>query len=170
MDCLIWSQSCYTGKISSIKNFTLNSWICAVHGHEPTIPLQSLQQHLASQNIFHDFTCILTVALVQDNIRQSMMIIVFFDAKTQSFSSKTFHSTHMSGCCCKVLAKYLTCILLLQCNSWCKPLLSLSSSRIGLIWNNAARYIQVNGVKVFLYETSRPCNSKYTCRITAAAA
>ena len=53
-----------------------------------------------------------------------------------------------------VVAKYLACLLLLQCNSWCKSLLNLNSSSIGLIWNNAARYIQINGVKVFLYETS----------------
>ena len=47
-----------------------------------------------------------------------------------------------------VWAKYLTCLLLLQYNSWCKPLLSLNLA-VELIWNNAAKYIQVNDVKVF---------------------
>ena len=37
-----------------------------------------------------------------------MMVIVLLDAKTQSFSCKTFSSAHMSGRCCMVLAKYLT--------------------------------------------------------------
>ena len=37
-----------------------------------------------------------------------MMITVLFDAKTQSFSCKTFSPAHMSGCCCMVLAKYRT--------------------------------------------------------------
>ena len=57
-----------------------------------------------------------------------MMMIVLLGAKTQSFSCKTFHSAHVSGCSCMVLAKYLSSLLLLQCNFWCKLLLSINSS------------------------------------------
>ena len=50
------------------KKFTSNSGICTVHGHEPVIPLhiplQSLQLHMESFDIFYDFTCLLTVALI----------------------------------------------------------------------------------------------------------
>ena len=87
----------------------------------------------ASENKFYDFTCTFTVALVQDYMNQSMMVIVLLDAKTQSFSCKTFSSAHMSGCCCMVLAKYLPSLLPLQCNSLCKPLLIIISSSIGVI-------------------------------------
>ena len=94
---------------------------------------------------------------------QFMMIIELLDAKTQSFCCKTFFSAHMSGCC-MVFAKYLPSLSLLQYNLWCKPLLILNSSSIGQIWNNAARCIQVTGVKVFFNETSRSCSSRYTYR------
>ena len=93
-----------------------------------------------------------------------MMIFELLDAKTQSFSCKTFFSAHMSGCCCMVLAKYLPILSLLQYNLWRKPLLSLNSSSIGQVWNNAARCIQVTGVKVFFNETSRSCSSNNTYR------
>ena len=52
-----------------------------------------------------------------------------------------------------VLAKYLACLLLMQYNTWCKPLLIASILSVEFIWNNAAKCIKVNGVKVFLYET-----------------
>ena len=50
------------------------------------------------------------------------MMIVLLGAKTQSFSFKTFHSAHVSGCSCSLV------LLLLQCNFWCKLLLSINSS------------------------------------------
>ena len=64
--------------------------LSTVNVHEPIMLLQGLYCTLASENKFYDFTCTFTVALVQDYMRQSMMIIVLFDAKTQSFSCKTF--------------------------------------------------------------------------------
>ena len=101
------------------QNFHLKCWICAaVHGHKHnntfTGPVTALWYLKIN---FYDFTCTFTVALVQDYMRWSMMIIVLFEAKTQSFSCKTFSSAHISGCCCMVLATYLPSLLLLQCNS-----------------------------------------------------
>ena len=114
---------CHRIKRSDFKNFTSTCWICALHGHESTVLYKACSCTLASENKFYHFTCTFTVALVQDYMRQSMMIIVLFDAKTQSFSCKNFSSTHMSGCYCMVLAKYLTNLLLLQCNFKSKLLL-----------------------------------------------
>ena len=46
-----------------------------------------------------------------------MMMIDLLDANPRVLAEKTFHSAQMSGFCCMFLAKYLTCLLLLQYNS-----------------------------------------------------
>ena len=68
-------------------------------------------------------------------MRQSMMMIELLDTKTQIFRCKTFHSAHMSGCCCMVLCKYLASLMLLQYNFGANHGLE-SILTVGLIWNN----------------------------------
>ena len=67
-----------------------------------------------------------------------MMMIVLLGAKTQSFSCKTFHSAHVSGC-----------LLLLQCNFWCKLLLSINSSSQANLKSFNKVHSGINSTEVF---------------------